>query len=132
MRRVDLSKVLLLAAVTVLVACWANGRPVAAQEKKAEGKAAAQKKERAKPRGRLPAFFAAVVTKDQREEIYAIQAKFNAQIEKLQQQLAALRAERDKAIDAVLTPEQLAEVNKKREEAAKRRSSRRSKKSGSQ
>ena len=63
-----------------------------------------------KPRGRLPAYFAAVVTTKQRETIYEIQATFNAQIEELRQQIATLEAQRNKDVDAVLSPDQMAET----------------------
>ena len=47
----------------------------------------AEKKERAKPRGRLPAYFSSVVTPEQREKIYAIQARYAEELDNLQQQL---------------------------------------------
>ena len=49
--------------------------------------AAAENGAAKKPRGRLPAYYGKVVTDKQREQIYEIQAKFNEQIAKLQQQL---------------------------------------------
>ena len=75
-------------------------------------------------RGRLPAYFAAVVTPQQRKMIYEIQAKYNGQISELEGQIESLRGERDKEVDGVLSPEQLAEVNKKREAAKQRRGAR--------
>lgn len=74
--------------------------------------------------GRLPTYFAAVVSQKQREAIYKLQADYEAQLEKLQAQLDALMVDRDREIDAVLSDEQLAEVTKKREEAKKRREER--------
>ncbi len=110
----------LLAAL--LASLLAFGGSVTAQEKKEDAaKPAAEKNEDAKPRGRLPAYFAAVVNQEQREKIYGIQESYRAKIETLQKQLTTLIAERDKAIDTVLTPEQLKEVSKKREEAQKKR-----------
>jgi len=79
---------------------------------------------RKKPAGRLPAHFAAVVSQKQRESIYKIQADFESQLEKLQSQMDALLAERDQTVDNVLTAEQLADVNKKRDEAKKKRAAR--------
>lgn len=63
-----------------------------------------------KSRGRLPAYYGKVVTDKQREDIYSIQAKFNEQIAKLQEQLAELTAQRDAEVEKVLTDEQKAEV----------------------
>lgn len=86
--------------------------------------AAETAKPEAKRRGRLPAYFAAVVNEKQREQIYDLQAKYAEQMEALQKQLDALASQRDTEIDGVLTPEQLAEVNKKREEAKAARAKR--------
>ncbi len=92
------------------------------------GKAAAETKEvkkpRAKPRGRLPAYFSAVVSPEQRKEVYTLQAKYAEQMVALTTQIAALKTQRDKEVDAVLKPEQLEQVNKKRAAAAERRKGR--------
>ncbi len=115
-----------VAALTVAFALsmFANNGYVIGQE---EAKPAAEKKVAKKPRGRLPAYFSAVVDAKQREAIYAVQAKYKTQLEELQKQIAALEEQRDKEVDAVLSAEQLAEVNKKREEAAKKREERKKK-----
>ncbi len=117
-------KLWMVCVVPALLGLLTLGSQLTAQEtKKEQAKPAAEKqeqKERAKPRGRLPAFFATVVNEKQREEIYKIQSDYTAKLDELEKQLAALRAERDAKIDAVLTPEQLDSVNKKREEAKKR------------
>jgi uncharacterized protein HemX len=70
------------------------------------------------PRGRLPAYYGQVVNQQQREQIYAIQAKYNARIAELQKQLADLRAQRDAEIEKVLTPEQLKRIQQLRAQAA--------------
>lgn len=75
-------------------------------------------KKRAEPRGRLPAYFGEVVSNDQRDKIYDIQAKVQAQIVKLQSEIDQLEETRDKDVYAVLTPEQLEKV-KQLQEAAK-------------
>lgn len=79
---------------------------------------------RKKARGRLPAYFSAVVTQKQREAIYKLQSDYEMQLEKLRAEMDKLIAARDQEVDAVLSAEQLAEVNKKREEAKKRRAAR--------
>ena len=78
--------------------------------------------EEAKPkkrefRGRLPAYYSRVVDEKQREKIYAIQREFAPKIDALKAQLAALTAERDTKVEAVLAPEQLKTVEKLKAEA---------------
>lgn len=86
------------------------------------------KKKRAKPRGRLPAYYGQVVSPEQRKSIYAIQAKYASQIEDLQKQLTALKSEQNAEVEAVLTDEQkskvaaaAAEAKAKRDKAAAER-----------
>jgi hypothetical protein len=76
------------------------------------------------PRGRLPAYFAAVVDKKQRGEIYRIQARIQDEVDRLRRKIAELQTASDHEVDAVLTSEQLAEVNKKRAAAEERRRAR--------
>lgn len=124
MKRVPLKKALFgLSVVPVVLALSVFDGRVSADDK-AEGKAEVKKKERAKPRGRLPAYFAAVVSQEQREKVYAIQAKYRKQLEDLQRQIDELEAAQDKEVDGVLTPEQLEKVNAKREEAKAKRAAR--------
>ncbi|GAB4142550.1 MAG: hypothetical protein Kow0040_31600 [Thermogutta sp.] len=72
-------------------------------------------------RPRLPMYYAKVVDDKQRQSIYDIQRKYHPQIADLQRQLEKLIAQRDAEIEAVLTPQQKAEVEKLRKEAAARR-----------
>jgi hypothetical protein len=65
----------------------------------------------AKSRGRLPSHFAQVVTPQQKEQIYGVQAQFEPKFDALQAQLAALEKQRDDAIRALLTPEQRKQVD---------------------
>jgi hypothetical protein len=73
-------------------------------------------------RPRLPVYYARVVDEKQRQKIYDIQRKYHPQIEALQKQLEELIAKRNAEIEAVLTPQQKAEIEKLRQEAATRRS----------
>lgn len=84
-----------------------------------------------KYRGRLPNYFSRVVTDDQRESIYEIQVRFNRQIADLQQQIEQLTTERDETVEKVLTPEQMAEVQKLRDEAKAKKAAKAAKKSDS-
>lgn len=77
-----------------------------------------------KKRRRLPPYYAKVIDAKQREAIYAIQDEYAPRIEELQKQLDALIAERDAKIQAVLTPEQLEQVQQLMAEAQKQRKKR--------
>lgn len=70
---------------------------------------------------RLPAHYAKVVTDEQREDIYAIQEKFEAKLEKARAELKAVVDERDAAIEKVLSAQQKKDVEKLRADAAERR-----------
>jgi hypothetical protein len=77
-----------------------------------------------KIRRQLPAHFSPLVSQKQRETIYKVQADYAVKMDKLRAQLDAITAERDREIDAVLDPEQLAEVSKKRTAAKEKRAAR--------
>ena len=75
-------------------------------------------------RGRLPAYFSQVVTAEQREEIYSIQARFAEPIESLKKELKELTDRRDQEVTDVLSKEQQQKVNALKEAARKRREAR--------
>ena len=77
--------------------------------------------QRRRARGRLPNFYAQVVSGDQREKIYAIQKQHAPEIDKLRKQLQELIAKRDAEMRNLLTEEQQARVDGLAEEARKRR-----------
>jgi len=83
-----------------------------------------------KSRGRLPAYFAKVVTRQQRKDIYSIQAKYKMEIAKLRKQLMQLIAARDQDVSEVLTAEQLKKVNDLKTAARAKRRKRKSAKKG--
>ena len=116
------SAVFLLATV-LLTNGWAT-----AQQPPAENDPPPAKKERAKPRGRLPSYFARVVTEKQREEIYGIQTAYAEQLDKLREQIVQLESKRDKEVDQVLSAEQLAQVKELRDQAKAKRAERTRKK----
>ena len=72
-------------------------------------------------RGRLPNYYGRVVDEKQRQCIYQIQREYAPRIDFLKGQLAALIAERDKKVAAVLTPQQLNKVEQFRAEAKAKR-----------
>jgi hypothetical protein len=79
-----------------------------------------QEKKAADKKGtrRLPAYYADVVTEEQRKEIYDIQAKYAKQIQDLNDQLLALTKKQNDEVEAVLTKEQKEKVAAARAEAA--------------
>jgi Spy/CpxP family protein refolding chaperone len=111
-----------LLLATLLVTAGAAQEPPANPGAEPPGKpAVTAPKERKKPRGRLPAYFAKVVTDKQREQIYEIQAKYNDQIAKLKEQLVELSTKRDSEVEQVLTDEQRAEIAKLKSQRRSRR-----------
>lgn len=107
----------LLPALLLFVA--ADERLLAQEAQKAETKRAA--KQRAEPRGRLPAYYTDVVDGEQREKIYAIQQKYAAEVKAIEDQLAALNKKIDDEMASVLRPEQLKKVEDLRKEAMEKR-----------
>jgi hypothetical protein len=71
-----------------------------------------------KAKGRLPAYFADIVTDEQRTAIYKIQESHRKQIGDLEAQLATAREKEMAEIEAVLDAEQKEKLKKAREEAA--------------
>lgn len=68
-----------------------------------------------KPRvyhGRLPNYYPAVVTEEQRKEIYTIQMEYYDKIKALRAQIEAMTKERNSRIQSVLSAEQLKEVQR--------------------
>ena len=88
--------------------------------------AKADKAEKAKAAGRLPAHYGEVVDAKQREAIYAIQQQYTEKVNQLKADLDALIKQRDAKIEGVLTPEQkqkiadLAATAKAKREAGKK------------
>lgn len=95
------------------------------QAASSEKRPAGQSKAKPKLTGRLPRYFSAVVSPDQRSEIYRIQMDYAAQLKVLQEQLIALKAEEMKKMEAVLSKTQLKQVGEMREKAKERVAARR-------
>jgi hypothetical protein len=105
-------KLLVAAAVVVIAGTFVgNGTLSIGQEAKA------QKAEK-KAKGRLPPYFAGIVTEAQRTAIYEIQAKYAKERDALENQLEELRSIESGEIEAVLDAEQKEKLKKAREEAA--------------
>lgn len=71
-----------------------------------------------KSHGRLPAYFATLVSAEQRQKIYDIQLTYTEKIAALERQMVELRAKQSDEVDAVLTPDQMGQIKKLRETAA--------------
>jgi hypothetical protein len=78
-------------------------------------------KPRAKPRGRLPAYYSQVVDGQQREKIYKIQQDYEPKISELKAQLQALQDKLDAEVEAVLRPDQLTKVKELTDAAKQKR-----------
>ena len=101
-------KLFVAAAVVVVVgAVIGTGALSIGQEAKAK-----------KAKGRLPAYFADIVTEEQRVAIYKIQETHKKQIDDLEAQLATARDKEMAEIEAVLDAQQKEKLKKAREEAA--------------
>jgi len=106
-------KVALLSVVASCLGVLAVNGPLSIGQEK---KAAEKKTEKAK--GRLPAYYADVVTEDQKTKIYAVQEKYAKQLKDLNDQLAALTKKQNDEIEAVLTAEQKSKIETARADAA--------------
>lgn len=84
-------------------------------------KAAKEPAEAKKATGRLPLFYREVVTPEQRDKVYQIQAEYQPKLAALSKQVAALTKEQNEKIDALLTPEQLQKVAQLKAAAAAKR-----------
>jgi hypothetical protein len=110
-------KVLVFAVCLPLVA-WMF---VATQSSTGQEKAAGAKKEAKAPRGRLPAYYSDVVTGGQREQIYAIQEKYSTELMDLNQRIADLLKQQRQEIEALLSADQRAQIEKIAAEAVQKK-----------
>lgn len=114
-----------LAALIVVALCGSVSLTLFAQKPAGGGKGAAEKPAadkpaaagEKKPRRALPPYYSAIVSDDQRTKIYAVQDKYEAQIDALAEQIKALQAKRDTDIESILLPEQLKRLEKARADA---------------
>lgn len=108
-------KIFFATVASTLVVAAVSLNSVGQEAKKADPKAKAGAKEKVK--GRLPAYYKDVVTDEQRDQIYAIQAKYAKQLEDLQSQVDAAKAKLNGEIEALLSPEQKEKLAKAKAEA---------------
>lgn len=117
----------LLTAAVVFPLIASLGLAQAPDKKASDGAkpaAGAPAKVRAKNRGRLPPYYARVVSGEQKDKIYAIQQSYEAKIADLQAQLKALTDKRDAEVAAVLTADQKSKVDQIAADAKAKRAAR--------
>jgi hypothetical protein len=103
-------KLLIVVALALIAGQVGNGRSeLAGQEKEFVFK------------GRLPAYYADIVTDQQKAMIYTIQAKYQAKIAALNEELEAVAKQQSKEIEDVLTPEQKKMLKSAQEAGAAKR-----------
>ena len=110
-------------SLPLLLAAFLAAGNVSGQEKaKESGPENSPAKAERRITRRLPPYYGEVVTQEQRERIYAIQAKIAEQVLKLREQLETLESQQKMEIDGVLTVEQRQQVIKLAEDAKAKRS----------
>jgi hypothetical protein len=105
----------LLVASVVVASAWGLVAAPALFAQKPEAKPAATAEK--KPVKRLPAYFKDIVDGTQKEKIYTLQEKYDAQIDALAEQIKALQKQRDTEYESVLTAEQKVKLEKVRADA---------------
>jgi hypothetical protein len=132
--------VVLVAVVFVVFSPFANGADTKKDKAADKSKSTKDKATKAKPRGRLPAYYRQVVDDAQRDKIYAIQAKYRtdrdqigAEIKRitsdLRKKLIALKQAQNEEVESVLTDTQKSKLDKIRTAAAAERKQNKSSKS---
>ena len=106
-------------AIALSAALSAN-LAVAQPKSKAKAKATTEASDDApaKVKGRLPAYYKDIVDAKQKEKIYTLQADFNGKIDALEEQIKKLTADRDAAVEGVLSPEQKEKLKKAKDGAS--------------
>jgi hypothetical protein len=121
MSRVSRWKVLSIGSAAVLCTAISLNFALAQGKAAAKGKAVAAAEAPAKFKGRLPAYYKDIVDEKQKAQIYSIQADYAAKIEALKEQLEKLTADRDAAVENVLSAAQKEKLKKAKEVAAAKR-----------
>ncbi|HSG69374.1 MAG TPA: hypothetical protein VLA12_03120 [Planctomycetaceae bacterium] len=120
--RLKLAVLACLAAIPLFLSGIGLNSASFAAQKTTQAEEAPQEKPRKPPRGRVPAGFGKIgVSENQKEEIYAIQARYKAQVEDLLAQLEELKSQEAEEIHNVLTDDQKLALKKYRDEAAAKR-----------
>jgi len=110
-----------LSTAVVFDLAIAQPKPTSKASAKADAKTGDEEAAPAKGKGRLPAYYKDIVDAKQKDKIYELQASFNSKIDALEEQIKKLTADRDAAVEGVLTAEQKGKLKKAKEEAAAKR-----------
>jgi len=108
---------LVLSAAVSLNLAMAQPKPTSKASAKADAKGD-EDEAPAKTKGRLPPYYKDIVDAKQKDKIYSIQAEYSGKIDALEEQIKKLTADRDAAVEGVLTAEQKGKLKKAKEEAA--------------
>ena len=87
----------------------------------AMGASGQDKGQQEKKKGRLPAYYADIVTEAQRQQIYAVQEKYAKTLTALQDQIDAIEKQRDAEIEGVLDAQQKARLKAVKADAVARK-----------
>lgn len=102
-----MKKLVLTSVFVLLTCCSIVGWSQDAAKPATKGAAGEKKVEDKKPTNRLPANYGKLgLTDAQKDKVYAIQEKFDGQLDALEEQVKALRAKRSSETEAVLSVEQ--------------------------
>lgn len=102
----------------LLAFALATGYAAKSAAQQSEGKSSAAP---GKAKARLPNYYAKVTTEQQQAKLREVLKQYAPQIQEKRDELQALIAKRDAALDELLTPEQREEIAKLRATAASRR-----------
>ncbi|HUG18041.1 MAG TPA: hypothetical protein VMM56_03640 [Planctomycetaceae bacterium] len=111
-----------LAVGALVVSGIGLNSPSLAAQQATQAEEARQEKTRKPPRGRVPAGLGKIgVSEKQKEEIYAIQSRYQAEVQDLLEQLEELKSQEAEEIHNVLTDDQKLALKKYRDEATAKR-----------
>ena len=100
-------KHVLTSAFVLLTCCSIVGLSQDSAKPTTKGAAAEKKSEEKKPTNRLPSNYGKLgLTDAQKDKVYAIQEKYDAQLDALEEQIKSLKAKRGSETEAVLSVEQ--------------------------
>ena len=102
-----MNKSILTSVLVLLTCCSIVGWSQDSAKPTTKGAAAEKKTDEKKPTNRLPSNYGKLgLTDAQKDKVYAIQEKYDAQLDALEEQIKSLKTKRSSETEAVLSPEQ--------------------------
>ena len=102
-----MNKSILTSVLVLLTCCSIVGWSQDSAKPTTKGAAAEKKTDEKKPTNRLPSNYGKLgLTDAQKDKVYAIQDKYDAQLDALEEQIKSLKAKRSSEAEAVLSVEQ--------------------------